>query len=104
MLPEDGITDEELDALERRADAATAGPWTSYIEGRNQGPGDSFIGTGDPVQTDMYIHYLEWPQDQQEANKQRLANDMDFIAAARQDVPRLVAEVRRLKKRLSEPQ
>ena len=102
MLPEDGITDEELDAVERRADAATAGPWESYVEGRDMDGGDSFIRTGDPVHMDMYLTYYEWPLDQQEANKQRLANDMDFIAAARQDVPRLVAEVRRLRKRLSE--
>ena len=104
MLPEDGITDEELDAVERRADAATAGPWKSYVEGRNNQSGDSFIGTGDPDQSDLYISYLWWPEDQRRANEQRHENDLDFIAAARQDVPRLVAEVRRLKKRLSEPQ
>jgi hypothetical protein len=104
MLPEDGITDQELDAIERRAHAATRGPWTSYVEGRNQGPGDSFIGTGDPDQSDLYIDYAWWPEDQRRANEQRRENDLDFIAAARQDVPRLVAEVRRLKKRLSQDQ
>jgi hypothetical protein len=30
------------------------------------------------------------------------ANDLDFIAAARQDVPRLVAEVRRLRAALDD--
>lgn len=71
---------------------------------RRQGPGDSFIGTGDPVQTDLYISYFEWPEEQRNAYQQRRENDLDFIAAARQDVPRLVAEIRRLNKRLSEPQ
>ena len=99
MLPEDGITDEELDAAERRAHAATPGPWEAIIEGRDQDSGDSFVLTGGP---DLYISYDEWPEDQRRANEQRRASDLDFIAAARQDVPRLVAEVRRLRKRFSE--
>ena len=102
MLPEDGITDEELDAVEPRAHAATAGPWRSHVEGRDMDGGDSFIGTGDPDQSDLYIHYLEWPEEHRNANEKRRENDFDFIAAARQDVPRLVAEVRRLRKLLAE--
>jgi len=97
--PEDAMSNGDLDAAERRADAATPGPWKSYVEGRDHDSGDSFIRTGDP---DLYISYGEWPEDQRRVNEQRRANDMDFIAAARQDVPRLIAEVRRLRKRLSE--
>jgi hypothetical protein len=101
VLPEGGLPDEELDAAERRAHAATPGPWESSVEGRDHLSGDCVILTGGP---DLYISYDEWPEDQRPANEQRRANDMDFIAGARQDVPRLVAEVRPLKKRLSEPQ
>jgi hypothetical protein len=96
------MSDGDLDAAERRADAATPGPWKSYVEGRDNESGDSFIRTGDPEQPHLYISYGEWPEDQRQANEQRRANDMDFIAAARQDVARLIAEVRRLRERLSE--
>jgi hypothetical protein len=98
MVPDDPMTDDELDAGERRAQAATPGPWVSYVEGRDHDSGDSFILTAGP---DLYISYDEWPEDQRQANEQRRANDMDFIAAARQDVPRLIAEVRRLRARLA---
>ena len=99
MDPDDALTDDELDAAERRANAATPGPWKSSVEGRDHDSGDCVILTGGP---DLYISYDEWPEDQRRENEQRRANDMDFIAAARQDVPRLVAEVRRLKRLLRE--
>ena len=92
------MTDDELDAAERRANAATPGPWESSIEGRDHDSGDSVVLTGGP---DLYISYAEWPEKERRANEQRRANDLDFIAASRQDVPRLIAEVRRLRRRLS---
>jgi hypothetical protein len=96
---DDAMSDDDLDAAERRAHAATPGPWESCVEGRDQDSGDSVILTGGP---DLYLSYDEWPEDQRRANEERRANDLDFIAAARQDVPRLVAEVRRLRRLLSE--
>lgn len=80
--------DEELDDVERRAAAATEGPWKSIVEGRDQDSGDSFVLTSGP---DLYVSCSP-PQ----SEEQRIAN-LDFIAAARQDVPRLVEEVRRLR-------
>ena len=103
MLPEDGITDEELDAIERRADAATAGPWESYVEGPQ--PWAAAIRSSEPATrskwtcTSPITNGLWTGRSEQHSAYE---NDLDFIAAARQDAPRLVAEVRRLKKRLSE--
>jgi hypothetical protein len=78
------LSAELLDEMERRCAAATPGPWVSFIEGRDHMAGDSFIRTAGE---DIYL---------QGATKA----DQDFIASARQDVPALVAEVRRLGQRL----
>jgi hypothetical protein len=83
MMP--SITPEELDEMEARAAAATAGPWKSFIEGRDHWGGSDFIRTeGEDI----------------ELNGATKA-DQDFIAASREDVPRLIAEVRALRKTLA---
>jgi hypothetical protein len=71
-----------LDAIEARANAATKGPWDLHRKG-------ILAGVTDP-DGDGYIAEppLRW-------------TDAEFIAAARQDVPALVAEVRRLSQRPS---
>jgi hypothetical protein len=75
------LGDEELAAIEARCRAATPGPWRSFIEGRDHTSGDSFIQTtGD----DIYLTGAT-------------AADQDFIANARQDIMRLVDEIRRLR-------
>jgi hypothetical protein len=88
------IPDGELDEIEQRAAAASPAPWEAFIEGRDHTAGDDFIRIGgfDDAQPDMYIqHYLG-------ASSVRVpATDLDFIAHARQDIPRLVAEIRRLR-------
>ena len=77
----DQISAEMLDEIERRCAAATPGPWISFIEGRDHSSGDSFIRTdGDDI-------YLSVATDA----------DQDFVASARQDIPALIAEVRRLR-------
>lgn len=80
------LSDEELQAIAERCAAATDGPWESFVEGRDHLAGDSFIRRGglDDAVTDLYIS--PWRLD-----------DQDFIASARQDVPPLLAEVRRLR-------
>ncbi len=65
--------------MEHRCTQATPGPWKSYIEGRDHSSGDSFIMTGGD---DIYLTGA-------------FADDQDFIANARQDLPTLIAEVRR---------
>lgn len=91
---EDALTDRELADMDARAHAATDGPWHSFVEGRNHDAGDDFIRTGgsDDGSPDMYVtlYYNAEPTPASAA-------DLDFIASARQDVPRLVAEVRRLR-------
>ena len=80
-------TDAELDAIDRACNAATPGPWKSFIEGRDHTGGSHFIRTGG--------------EDIELCGPARIA-DQDFIADARQSVPLLVAEVRRLRARIAE--
>ncbi|WP_211238354.1 hypothetical protein [Deinococcus pimensis] len=82
---DDPLTEAELTVMERRALAASRGPWTSFVEGRDHMSGDSFIRLGDGE--DLYL------------TGGTLA-DQDFVACARQDLPRLIAEVRRLRQLL----
>lgn len=77
------LPDEDLAAIEQRAAAATPGPWKSYIEGREPMSGSDFIMTGGE---DIYLTGAT-------------VADQDFIAHARQDIPRLIAEIERLKTR-----
>jgi hypothetical protein len=84
------ISDDELQAMQDRADAASKAPWQSFVEGRDMGCGSTFIRIGgvDDCEEDMYVS----------RDDTRTSDaDLDFIAAARQDVPRLIAEVKRLR-------
>ena len=79
------LSDEYLEQVERRLRVATAGPWTSFVEGRDHTSGSSFIRTsGDDIEL-----------------LGGSVADQDFIAHARQDVPLLLAEVRQLRERLT---
>jgi hypothetical protein len=83
------MTDAELDAIEARAKAATPGPWTAeheYIAAPVPGgrPNGEVIGDFIPSTRSRHV-----PVQQMRANA-------TFVAAARDDVPALVAEVRRL--------
>ena len=72
----------ELNAIRRPAERAAPGPWKFYLEGRNHECGGDFIQTaGD----DLY-------------GSGATTDDHDFIATARQDVPKLVAEIERLQR------
>lgn len=75
------MTDEELARIRRRCDAASPGPWKAWIEGRDHTSGSSMVQTGaDDIEM--------WGATEA---------DHDFIAHARQDIPRLLAEIRRLR-------
>jgi hypothetical protein len=80
---------DELDAIERRSSAATPGPWRAMVEGRDHMSGDSFIMTGGTGARGEDIYVSAGSAPAQDA-------DLEFIAAARHDIPRLIAEVRRL--------
>ncbi|UVK47589.1 hypothetical protein BPNPMPFG_000292 [Mesorhizobium sp. AR07] len=72
--------------MEARVAATQAGPWKSWVEGRDFLGGSNFIQTGGGKDRGEDI----------ELSGATIA-DQDFMAAARQDVPRLIAEVRRLR-------
>ena len=78
------LTEELLSEIELRCTRATPGPWKSWVEGRDHNAGDSVITTG---AKDIYVVCAS-------------ADDQDFIASARQDIPALVREVRRLQQLL----
>ncbi len=80
------LTTEQLAEIKTRVDAATRGPWRSFIEGRDQLGGSSFIMTGEGAERGEDIE-LSGATDA----------DQDFMAHARQDVPALLEEIERLK-------
>ena len=81
-----GISDDELKEIKELCDKATSGPWISFIEGRNHTSGCNFIRTSDE---DIELTGAT-------------GNDQDFIASCRQDIPRLIDEINRLKKLLDD--
>ena len=80
------LTDAELDAIQRRIDATQPGPWRSFVEGRDHTSGSSFIRTGEGESSGEDIELSG-----------ATAADQDFIAAARQDLPLLLKEIRTLR-------
>ncbi|NIH87691.1 hypothetical protein [Amycolatopsis granulosa] len=104
------LSDADLDAIEERVSAATPGPWyfhlldddwsmslvavstvpdSEHTGGRAEfDPGTVVAGT--LVQHPRYVDVAD----------QRWDENAQFIAAARTDVPRLLAEVRRLRRLL----
>jgi hypothetical protein len=81
------LDDWELEAIRHRCDNATPGPWQSFVEGRDLTSGSSFIMTGYPGNRGNDIELIG-----------ATIADQDFIAHARQDVPLLLGEIRRLRK------
>ena len=80
------LTDDDIQEIKKRYDQATPGPWKSYVEGREEMSGSDFIMTGGE---DIYLTGAT-------------VADQDFIARARQDIPRLIVEIERLREILSE--
>jgi hypothetical protein len=83
---DESLGEEEILAIGERCECSTPGPWKSLVESRDHISGSDFIMTGG---RDIYLTGAT-------------VADQDFVAHARQDVPRLIAEVRRLKKLLRE--
>jgi hypothetical protein len=83
------LRDDDLAAIGARATSASPGPWRSFIEGRDHTSGSNFISTGREASRGNDIE-LSGATDA----------DQEFIAHARQDVPRLLAEVARLRRLL----
>lgn len=83
----DPLDEKYLDEIRLRSQKATLGPWKSFIEGRDHASGSSFImtGVGEARTNDIELTGAS-------------DADQDFIAHARQDIPRLLDEIARLKK------
>lgn len=80
------MTEQEILEIQLRCDATTTGPWVSYVEGRDHTSGSDFIMTGVGENRGEDIE-LTGATDA----------DQDFIAHAKQDIPRLIGEINRLK-------
>ena len=85
------IDSAELEAIRRRCEAATAGPWESFVEGRDHLGGNDFIRTGGLDDQSPDIELLG-----------ASTADQDFIAHARQDIPSMLDEIECLKKKVNE--
>ena len=83
------ISEDELRQIEQRVNQAQAGPWKAYIENRDHECGSDFIMTGEGDQRGEDIEMFGATD-----------ADYDFIAHARQDIPRLIKEIRELKERI----
>jgi hypothetical protein len=85
------VSDEELSAIERLVQAATVGPWISYVVGRDPYALSNCIELGlcNELGSFKCIDLIGGT-----------VADQDFIAAAREFLPRLVLEVRALRARL----
>ena len=96
LIVNDEIPEDELNQMLARCEASLSSPWQSFVEGRDHFSGDGFIRAGglDDESPDLYVTLSYWDDN---PPKPASADVLDFIAAARQDVPRLIAEVRRLR-------
>jgi len=85
------LSQADLNEIRLRCDAATAGPWESFVEGRDHLGGCNFIRTGglDDKSPDIELTGAT-------------VADQDFIAHARQDIPRLLNEISALREILQQ--
>jgi hypothetical protein len=80
------LTNAELDELERLIAGASPAPWEAFSGAAIGGPDFIRLGGLDDSQPDMYVEH---------DGKPAPAADLHFVAAARNYLPRLIAEVRR---------
>jgi len=84
------ISEKELTLIQDRANAASAGPWKAFIEGRDHTSGSHVIMTGTPQNRGEDLEIIG-----------ATTEDYDFIAHARQDIPKLIEDIKRLTKNLA---
>ncbi len=80
------MTQLELENILEICNKATDAPWISYIEGRDFESGSSFIMTGGIENRDYDIEFIKIKP-----------NDQDFIAMARNVIPKLIEEINLLR-------
>jgi hypothetical protein len=86
------MLEKELNEIMARCNATTIAPWVANIEGRDCESGSSFIMTGIAKGENI------WQEKRGEDIYLSGATnaDLDFIAHARQDIPKLIEEIKRL--------
>jgi hypothetical protein len=90
------MTERELEEIRARERAAAPGPWrVSRVSNLHSSP----VGDG---RSHPALRGLRAPKRLYERAWQQVEADMEFMAAAREDVPRLVAEVDRLRAKFLE--
>jgi hypothetical protein len=82
-----GITPEELTAIRKRAEKATPGPWRYILDDHEE-----LVTSVDVTDTVVETYARD---EESDAN-------IEFIAHAREDIPRLFAEIERLRTALEE--
>jgi hypothetical protein len=84
------LDDDALDRLMRLSELGDPPPWKSCVEGRDHSSGDTFIVIGADAdrREDLYLSRDSGPAD---------ASTHDLIAEARNALPALIAELRRLR-------
>ncbi len=85
------LTTEQLEAIRKRTEAATAGPWNF------RGQGNTLIGRGA-----RFGYVLRAVKVDVDAEIDIGLEDADFIAKSREDIPALLAEVERLREENTE--
>jgi len=90
------MTDDELQAIQARADAATPGPWGYMFLGGEYHvcPESTLTAVGSGLRL---AHVLENFDRRTEGYDPAAEPNAEFIANARSDIPALLAEVRRLR-------
>lgn len=82
------LDESELEIMRERCNAASPGPWRSFIEGRDHTSGSDFIAVGaGKERKDIELNGAT-------------VYDQDFIASARTDIILLLDEIGRLREEL----
>ncbi|UQA92132.1 hypothetical protein [Streptomyces halobius] len=104
MSMDEALSEADLDAMAERLQPHRRRPWVPWLETRGATGGGSFIQV-DPEHgeedDEIYVNRLVGARQVLGPDRQ-LDADLDFIACARQYVPLLIAEVRRLQSLLTE--
>lgn len=106
--PPDALTDADLVEMEERAEAATPGPWYVRLLDDDHAAGLVAVSTiPDSGRDDGWPDFaagqmiaatlVQFPNRYIDCSDQRWDENASFIAHARNDVPRLIAEIRRLR-------
>jgi hypothetical protein len=109
--PEHSLNDDDLATIERRADAATPGPWhvrlldddhaaslVAVATTPDTGQGERWpdFAAGDLIAATL----VQFPNRYIDCTDGRWDENAAFIAHARHDIPRLIAEIRYLRTQL----